>query len=238
MRRDRAPSRWILDERAFAGRENLDPAHVSQYDEKEDSAAEAELELIRSLGLGSASTVVEFGAGTGQLAVRASPHCGRYVAVDISAPMLARLATKAEAARLENLELVEAGFVGYEHSGPPADFVYSRLALHHLPDFWKGIALARIRRLMRPRAVLRLWDVVYDFGPSEAEDGIAVWRESFPEVTAEGQWTRADVDEHVRDEHSTFTWLLEPLIERAGFEIEVAEHSGDGIWARYVARAV
>lgn len=30
-------------------------------------------------------------------------------------------------------------------------------------------------------------------------------------------------EEHVRDEHSTFTWLLEPMIERAGFAIEQAD---------------
>ncbi len=42
----------------------------------------------------------------------------------------------------------------------------------------------------------------------------------------------------MRDEHSTFTWLLEPTIERAGFVIEEAEHSADGVFAAYVARAI
>jgi hypothetical protein len=54
----------------------------------------------------------------------------------------------------------------------------------------------------------------------------------------EGGWTRADIEEHIRDEHSTFTWLLEPMMERSGFRIEEAEYSPDGIFARYVARAV
>ena len=40
----------------------------------------------------------------------------------------------------------------------------------------------------------------------------------------------------MRDEHSTFTWLLEPMIERAGFAIERAEHDDDGIFASYVLR--
>ena len=34
----------------------------------------------------------------------------------------------------------------YEHGGPPADFVFTRNALHQVPDFWKAIALDRIRR--------------------------------------------------------------------------------------------
>jgi hypothetical protein len=52
-----------------------------------------------------------------------------------------------------------------------------------------------------------------------------------------GEWSRAELEEHVRDEHSTFTWLLEPMIRRAGFEIEESVGSDDGIFARYVLRA-
>ena len=43
---------WRLDEPASAGRENLDPAHVSRYDAKEDAGAEAEVALLKRLGLG------------------------------------------------------------------------------------------------------------------------------------------------------------------------------------------
>jgi hypothetical protein len=53
----------------------------------------------------------------------------------------------------------------------------------------------------------------------------------------EGEWSRAELEEHVRDEHSTFTWILEPMLERAGFAIESADHTGDGIFAQYVLRA-
>jgi hypothetical protein len=50
-------------------------------------------------------------------------------------------------------------------------------------------------------------------------------------------WARAELEEHVREEHSTFSWLLEPMIERSGFEIVRAERSDDGIFAKYVLRA-
>lgn len=46
--------------------------------------------------------------------------------------------------RSEAVEWVEAGFLTYEHTGDPPGFVHSRHALHHLPDFWNGVALARI----------------------------------------------------------------------------------------------
>ena len=40
--------------------------------------------------------------------------------------------------------MVEAGFLTYEHQGRPADVIYSRYALQHIPDFWKGVTLARL----------------------------------------------------------------------------------------------
>ncbi len=40
---------------------------------------------------------------------------------------------------------MQAGFLTYEHRAQPADIVYSRWALHHLSDFWKSVALRRMR---------------------------------------------------------------------------------------------
>ena len=47
-----------------------------------------------------------------------------------------------------------------------ADIVYSRYALHHLPDFWKVMALRRVRAMLRPGGIFRLWDVVYPSAPT------------------------------------------------------------------------
>jgi cyclopropane fatty-acyl-phospholipid synthase-like methyltransferase len=124
--------------------------------------------LLKGLGLGSDSLVVEFGSGTGQFTVEVAPACAQVIAVDVSEPML--------------------------------------------------------------------WDVVYDFAPAEAKDRIAAWCETGAD-TSEAEWSRAELEEHVRDERSTFTWLLEPMIERSGFQIEAAEHSEDGIFAKYLLRA-
>ena len=238
---DRGPDEprpgWLLDELGSAGRENLDPAHVARYDGKEDAGAAAEVALLAALGLGAESTLVELGPGTGQLTVAVAPRCRRVIAVDVSAPMLAALRAKLEELRIENVETVEAGFLTYVHGGPPADFAYSRYALHHLPDFWKAVALTRLRAVLRPGGVLRLWDVVFDFEPAEAEARIEAWCASGGGGEVESDWTRGELEEHVRDEHSTFSWLLEPMIERCGFGIETAERSADGIFAKYLLRA-
>jgi ubiquinone/menaquinone biosynthesis C-methylase UbiE len=230
--------KWILDEVASAGRENLDGAHAASYDRKEDASAEAEVGLLTRLGLSESSDVVDIGAGTGQFTVAISPACARVVAVDVSPVMIAVLRGKVLEARLKNVRVVQAGFLSYEHEGRPADFVYSRFALHHLPDFWKAIALQRLRRITRLGGVMRLWDVVYNFSAAEAANRLEAWCATLPFETQDGSWKRADIEEHIRDEHSTFTWLLEPMIERSGFRIEDAEYSADGVFARYVARAV
>ncbi|TML27735.1 MAG: class I SAM-dependent methyltransferase, partial [Actinobacteria bacterium] len=101
-----------------------------------------------------------------------------------------------------NVECVNAGFLTYEHTGEPADFVYTRNALHHLPDFWKAVALTRIASMLRPEGVLRLRDLVYSFGPSEADALLEAWIASGGSDSSAG-WTRDELRAHVRDEHST-----------------------------------
>ena len=89
--------------------------------------------------------------------------------------MLELLRERVVESQLTNVEVVQAGFLTYEHEGDPADVVYSRDTLRRLPDFWKGVALARLRRIVKPGGLLRLWDVVYSFEPDEAERGIEAW---------------------------------------------------------------
>ena len=226
---------WLLDEVASAGRENLDARHVSRYDSKEDAGAAEEVQYLSGLGLTTKSVVVDLGAGTGQFVLAVARACARVVAVDVSKLMLTALRTKVDQAGLDNVEVVQAGFLTYEQRGSPADVVYSRYALHHIPDFWKGVALARIADMLRPGGLFRLWDVVYNVEPGDAQGRIEAWCATGNEPDA-GGWSRAELEEHVRDEHSTYTWLLEAMLRRTGFTIDLAEYSEDGIFAKYVLR--
>jgi ubiquinone/menaquinone biosynthesis C-methylase UbiE len=153
--------RWFLDELARAGEEHLDPSYVAGYDRKARLDPSEEVALLRDLGLDETHTLVDLGAGTGAVALAAAELCRRVVAVDVSAAMLALATDEAYRRGLDNVECVEQGFLTYEHRGEPADFVYSRNALHHLPDFWKAIALDRRlsaagRHLSPPRPRLPL----------------------------------------------------------------------------------
>jgi len=127
---------WWLEELGHAGDEHLDAGYVAGYDRKAGTDPAADLDVLRAFGLDEVSTLVDLGAGTGALALAAAPRCRRVVAVDVSPAMVAALRANVERLGLRNVDCVRAGFLTYEHRGEPADFVYSRNALHHLPDFW------------------------------------------------------------------------------------------------------
>jgi SAM-dependent methyltransferase len=220
---------WYPNERARAGAEHLDPGYAAGYDAKTGLDLDDALELLRRYGLGPETTLVDLGCGTGLLAAAAAPEARRVVGVDVSPAML-----EVARRRSDTVEWVEAGFLAYEHTGDSPALVHSRNALHHLPDFWKGAALARIRDLLTPGGVLVLRDLVYDFEPAETRERIEEWLAGAAPTPADG-WTREELEEHVRDEHSTFSWLFEALLERAGFEILERDVRGR-IYATYACR--
>ena len=189
------------------------------------------LDRLRAHGLTGDSTLVDLGAGTGRFALAAARLCRRVVAVDVSPAMLTHLREQAAQAGADNLECVRAGFLSYEHSGPPADAVYTRHALHQLPDFFKALALQRIADLLRPGGILLLRDLVYDFHPAQAPEVMGRWFANAAADPATG-YTSQDYADHVRTEFSTFRWLLEPMLDAAGFDIADVEFAA-GLFGAY-----
>lgn len=220
------------DELAHAGSEHLDPEYVPGYDRKAGTDPAEDVELLRGLGLGEADTVVDLGAGTGTFAMAIAPFCHRVIAVDVSPVMLNLLGEKVRRQGIDNVTLVQDGFLSYRHQGEPADVVYTRNALHHLPDFWKAMALDRVAAILKPGGVLRLHDLVYSFGPGDAGRVLEAW---FAGAAAQPEhgWTGTELETHVREEHSTFSWLLEPMLARAGFEIRDMRHSPTKTYSAY-----
>ncbi len=213
---------WRLDEVAHAGPEHLDPTFVAEFDELMPTDWDEEVRRLLAAGVGAASTVVDLGAGTGTFARALTGRVARVVSVDVSGAMVAAM-------RAGGLEAVQAGFLSYEHEGERPDGVFTSNALHHLPDYWKAVALERIARLLSPGGVLRLRDFVFSFDPGEADRVFARWLDSVRPLG----WGEQELAQHVVAEHSTFTWLLEPLLERAGFEIRERSLSPDRVQAAY-----
>lgn len=210
---------WFLDELAHAGTEHLDDAFITGYDRKQGFPDPApDIAEFQQQGLDHTATVVDLAAGTGQFTRAAANVFGRVIAVDVSPAMVSWLRRTRE----EN-EVVRAGFLSYEHDGPPVDGVFTRNALHQLPDFWKAIALDRIAGLLRPGGVLRVRDLIYDFRPGEAAAVFAGWFAGAVTDPALG-YTADDYAEHIRTEHSTYRWLFEPMLDAAGFDVVAVDY--------------
>ena len=75
---------------------------------------------------------------------------------------------------------------------------------------------------------------MFSFELAEAEERIAAWLDLAAAEQPQDGWTRAELERHVREEHSTFSWLLEPLLDRAGFEIADADYGTAAVYAAYV----
>ncbi|MDQ6812050.1 MAG: methyltransferase domain-containing protein [Actinomycetota bacterium] len=211
-----------FDEIAHAGPEHLDADFVGAFDERMPRDWSSDVATLLAFGVGPTSTVVDLGAGTGTFAQAIARHVSRVVAVDVSQAMVAAM-------RARGVQAVHAGFLSYEHEGEAPHAVFTSNAMHHLPDFWKMIALARVAGMLRPGGVLRLRDFVYSFEPHEADQVLAAWLEA---ELAQG-WTAHELEEHILNEHSTFTWLLERMLERAGFEIRERSVREDRVHATY-----
>lgn len=224
---------WYLDERAHAGAEHIDANYATTYDHKAGTDPSADVTLLRELGLNMEHTVVDLGAGTGTFTLAVAPYCRLVVAVDVSPTMLAMLYEKAVRLGITNIQCVQAGFLSYEHKGDPVDFVYSRNAIHHLPDLWKAIALQRIAGIMKDGGVLRLRDFIFAFDADEIERFVEPWLEGATARSDSG-WTRAELETHLRTEHSTFTWLFEPMLEHAGFTLQEAQPIASRVYTSYV----
>jgi SAM-dependent methyltransferase len=222
-----------FDETAHAGPEHLDPAYVAAYDRKAAFDPAEDLSILRARGLDRDSTLIDFGAGTGTFALAAAPFCKRVVAVDVSPAMVAAIRARAREAGTRTVAAVRAGFLGYAHEGGPVDAIYTRNALHHLPDVWKAVALGRMAGLLVEGGALRLRDLVFSFAAADAEAGIRRWIDATASDDPAMGWTRAELETHIRDEHSTFTWLLEPMLVEAGFEIVTSAYAPIGAYADY-----
>jgi cyclopropane fatty-acyl-phospholipid synthase-like methyltransferase len=236
MTGERRPD-WHYDDLRQVGLDFEDEAAVAAYDRNQGTGAAEDEALLDRLGVkagvGPGLVMIDLGTGTGSFPRAAARRGARVWAVDVSAAMLAHAEARAQAEGLTGrITFRRAGFLTYDHDGPPADLVTSKFALHHLPDFWKAAALVRINRMLKPGGRLFLRDVVFSFEARDYAAGAEGWIARMAQADGNG-FTRADFATHVRDEHSTFAWILEGLIERTGFRIVSAEKE-DPAYADYL----
>lgn len=214
--------RWQYDELRQIGVDFEDAAQVAAYDAKQGSDPEAERRLIARLAISRGDVVVDLGCGTACFA-RAAARYGAVVhAIDISRAMLDYARDQANAEGLAGIQFHRAGFLTFDPGEGSVDVVVSRFALHHLPDFWKQVALVRLAHMLRRGGKVFLRDVAFSFPAVDYQCAIQHWIDRMPRVSG---YASQEFETHVREEHSTFTWVLSGMLERAGFEILETEES-------------
>jgi putative AdoMet-dependent methyltransferase len=199
------------------GTDYSDVAEVERYEQRmgefrdlpgEDAA------ILQALALPAGSRIVEIGTGTGHFA-RAAAHAGYCVtAIDVSEAMLRYVEERAKREGLQTIECRHAGFLTFTEEPAKFDAAVSVVALHHLPDVWKSLALQNIRRILKPGGEFFLGDVVFSSQDQDLRSQFDRFVNSMPESVRPGAIG------HVGLEYSTLDWIMEGLLRRAGFKIE------------------
>ena len=227
---------WLYNEFQQVGTDFEDMAQVAVYDRNQSSSSIAEEQkLIAQLGISAGDTVIDLGCGTGTFTIQAALVGAKVYAVDISQAMLHHARQKAKTAGVAGcIEFYHSGFLTYDHQAAPVDFIVTQAALHHLPDFWKAVALLRIASMLKNNGIFYLWDTVFSFPPTDYQTRIDAWIKRVAKPVDEG-WTAQDFETHVREEHTTFGWILERMLRQSGLTIETSEYLTPE-YAEYICR--
>lgn len=210
---------WQWEEFRQTGRDYGQADEVAHYDRSHadfrDLTKEAEISLDL-IDAGPQITLLDIGCGTGRFAIAAAARCRAVIGIDVSEAMLSEARWNAKTLGQTNVRFEHAGFLTYEHADFPPDAITTTFALHHLPDYWQAVALRRIYAMLAPGGRFLLRDVVIPDCPRLTEPVEAFISKQYK---AGGDFLREDAEGHFREEFSTFDWVVEGMLARAGFTI-------------------
>jgi 2-polyprenyl-3-methyl-5-hydroxy-6-metoxy-1,4-benzoquinol methylase len=207
---------WFYSQRSRIG---LETAIASIYDQKDDSDLRARGALTM-LGVKPGWRVADIGCGNGVMATEAALMGAEVDAIDISRAMLA-LAEVYARDRNARIRTHPAGLLSFAYQPNSYDLVVSEFTLHHLPDFWKAVAMARIFAALKPGANFYLRDIVFVSMPDGVERDVNGWADY---NIKNHDFERDSVVTHMRDEYSTFGWVMERMLTEVGFTLVSADY--------------
>lgn len=207
---------WYYNERNRMG---IGPAVASIYDAHDDADLRARAAL-KMLGVQRGWRIADIGCGNGVLATEAALMGAEVDAIDISPAMLA-LAEIYARDRKAPVRTQSAGLLSFAYRPESYDLVVSEFTLHHLPDFWKAVAMSRIFRALKPGATFYLRDIVYTAMPDAIERDVEQWADF---QIKNHDFARESVVTHMRDEYSTFGWVMERMLTDVGFTLVSADY--------------
>ena len=208
---------WTYDEFVQTGTDFTDIKKVETYDNnmlKFRNYKQEAKSILKILSINSSDTLLEIGTGTGHFAIEAAKKCKKVYAIDVSQTMLNYAKLQAEKENITNIEWFNYGFLSFDFPGMQFDCAVSNLALHHLPDLWKMIALSNIYRSLKSKGKFLLGDIIFSCGIDEIETRIDELINYSMKINTD---FHLGTITHVKEEYSTFSWIMEGMFERAGF---------------------
>lgn len=225
-------SPWQYDEFRQVGTDYGSRAEVDIYDSRHADFRDIEAEsrkVLDMLEVKSSDVLLDFGSGTGTFAIQAAKRFKRVHAIDVSQVMIEHTKAKAARAGASNIMFHHAGFLTYEHKDTPADAIVTTFAFHHLPDYWKGIALKRMSSMLKPDGFLYINDVIL-----EEANSINNIQALIDKLAKDGgELLREDTERHFKEEYSTYDWVMDELLARSGFQIKSKQIEG-GVLGTYL----
>ena len=207
---------WYYTQRRQVG---LDTAVASIYDVSEDSDVRAR-QALTMLGVKPGWRIADIGCGNGVLATEAALMGAEVDAIDIS-PAMIGLAEIYARDRKAKIRTQPAGLLSFAYQPNSYDLIVSEFTLHHLPDFWKAVAVSRIFNALKPGANFYLRDMVFVSMPDGVDRDVEGWADF---SIKNHDFERESVMTHMRDEYSTFGWVMERMLTETGFTLVAADY--------------
>ena len=227
-------ARWYYDELKQIGTDYANIEEVEAYDAHRSEIRDIKTEINEiktALNLQKDHVILDIGTGTGAFAIELSKSCKHVYACDISPVMLKYAHMKTEKYDRKNIGFLSGGFLTFDLPVSSVDAVLTQLSLHHLPDFWKLVALKRIYDILVQGGRLFIRDVVFPSKINDYRDYLNTIVNNLRQKS--GETNAAAMEHHIRDEYSTFDWIMEGLFQKAGFTLEQA-HYYNGFLATYI----
>jgi ubiquinone/menaquinone biosynthesis C-methylase UbiE len=224
---------WYYDETKQVGIDYNSIIEVEKYDtDAKYRDIEEEIKIIsHAVNLQKDFTVLEFGTGTGELGITLAKNCKKVIAADVSKKMLDYASKKAADRGIKNIEFVHSGFLTYEKRDEVIDAIVSQIALHHLPEFWKMIAIRNMYNLLKTGGKLCLIDCILSFDVNDFDNYMSNYLKMTEEVAGKNKAKEFIIN--IRDEFPAFDWVIENMLKKAGFTIDRIERY-EGYFAGFI----